>query len=248
MALPNEIAGLEWWVKADSLGLANAAVVSSWTDSGPNAFTSTQTTSTKKPKQYTNVLNGLPVVRFSGAQGLLSQASSTLAATTQFFVHRPTSLTTTGTLRGTGAAGGNHGLQVRVNGGLLNLVDSYNVDYGSENTALSTTQFNVSTFSATAGGTAQFYRNGTADGSIPISTGYTTGGPYPSPIGAHDASVSDEFFTGDIAEIISYNRVLTTAERAQVHTYLQNKYAITVADYVPAPSGPPPGQFFPFFT
>ncbi len=53
---------------------------------------------------------------------------------------------------------------------------------------------------------------------------------------------------GDIAEVISYTRVLTAAERAQVHTYLQNKYAIQVADYVPAPSGPPSGQFLPFFT
>jgi len=252
MANPDAIPGLEWWIRADTLGLANAASVSSWPDSGPNAYTTTQTTPSNQPTQYTNVLNGLPVVRFTGAQGLISQASSTLAATTQFFVHQPTSLSTTGTLRGTAAPNGNHGLQVRVNSGLLDLLDANTADYGSENTNLSIAAFNVSTFAATAGGTAQFYLNGTADGSAAFGTGYTTGGPYACSIGAHDTSFSSlysvEFYTGDIAEVISYTRVLTAAERAQVHTYLQNKYAIQVADYVPAPSGPPPGQFLPFFT
>jgi hypothetical protein len=35
-----------------------------------------------------------------------------------------------------------------------------------------------------------------------------------------------EYFGGKIAEIIIYNRILTTPERQQVETYLNQKYAI----------------------
>lgn len=245
--LPDAIPGLELWLKSDVLNQADGTNVQTWYDYGFYAYDAVQNTLSAQPKFYNNVLNGKPVVRFAGAQGMVSQASSTLAAMTQFFVHKPTSLSTSGTLRGSGQASGNHGLQVRVNGGRLDLLDANTALYGSAGTDISITQFNVSTFAATGGGTAQIYRNGIADGSFAINTGYTTGGPYTCSIGVHDVGVSSEFFAGDIAEVISYSRVLTTTERAQVHTYLQNKYAITVADYIPAASGPPPGQFLPFF-
>jgi hypothetical protein len=47
-------------------------------------------------------------------------------------------------------------------------------------------------------------------------------------------------FSGNFAELIMYSRVLTAPERATVHSYLQDKYAIPVSDYtagIPAFSG-----------
>lgn len=54
-------------------------------------------------------------------------------------------------------------------------------------------------------------------------------------VGAHTGGTSAsgaEFLTGPIAEMLVYRRLLTAAERADVHSYLQDRYAITVSDYV----------------
>jgi hypothetical protein len=66
--------------------------------------------------------------------------------------------------------------------------------------------------------TASLYLNGASvgSGSLPSMTGY----PYNSQIGGYS---TEQFNT---AEVIVYNRVLTDAERQQVETYLNQKYAI----------------------
>ena len=58
------------WFKADAItGLANGAVVSSWSDVTSNGFAATQSTTGKQPAYLTNVINGLPVVRFNSTNG-----------------------------------------------------------------------------------------------------------------------------------------------------------------------------------
>jgi Concanavalin A-like lectin/glucanases superfamily len=48
-------------------------------------------------------------------------------------------------------------------------------------------------------------------------------------IGGYNASFDNsEFFNGQIAEIIMYNRAVTNIERQQVETYLKNKYALVL--------------------
>ena len=54
---------------------------------------------------------------------------------------------------------------------------------------------------------------------------------------------SDGYFAGDIAEIILYNRTLSAAEQAAVHTYLGQKYALAVVNVPPPPVLNPPGAF-----
>lgn len=65
-------------------------------------------------------------------------------------------------------------------------------------------------------------------------------------IGA-SSSGGNSFFLGQIAEIIIYKRMLTASERAEVHSYIQDEYAITVSDYVSGTPafpwlGTPPGR------
>jgi len=65
---------------------------------------------------------------------------------------------------------------------------------------------------------ANVYINGMATGSGPIGDAPTAGNTY----------IGGEGQASFIAEVIMYSRVLTTAERQQVETYLAQKYAITL--------------------
>ncbi len=72
---PSSLTNLQWW--GEDLPLADAASVSSWTDLSGAAHHLTDSTGSRKPICKTGILNGLSVVRFSGAQWL--QASFTQA-------------------------------------------------------------------------------------------------------------------------------------------------------------------------
>lgn len=50
-------------------------------------------------------------------------------------------------------------------------------------------------------------------------------------IGTHSNSTG-EFFFGVITEILVYRRALSAKERSEVHTYLSDRYGITVSDYL----------------
>ncbi len=56
------------WFKADAItGLGNGAPVAIWNDSSGHGFTALQTILSQRPAYVANALNGLPVVRFNGA-------------------------------------------------------------------------------------------------------------------------------------------------------------------------------------
>ena len=64
---------------------------------------------------------------------------------------------------------------------------------------------------------ANFYNNGT---SLASNSTNASGGPYSLGINAH----SGERSNCEVAEIVVFNRVLSTTERKQVHTYLGQKW------------------------
>ena len=51
----------------------------------------------------------------------------------------------------------------------------------------------------------------------------------------HDDGIGDSYLSGDIAEIIIYNRVLTEAERNQVGFYLSERYGLSTTYEEPPP-------------
>lgn len=84
---PTDIAGLAFWLKADSLVLTNADPVTTWADSSGNARDAAQATVANKPLYITNVVGGKPVVRFDGINDhLITPSIAAMAATTVFLV------------------------------------------------------------------------------------------------------------------------------------------------------------------
>jgi hypothetical protein len=87
---PPDIAGLECWLKADAIGLADGANVTTWEDSHTSNKDATNSTG---QTLETNEINGLPVVRFDGTDDrlLVSGITNNDATRTFFFVGRTVS-------------------------------------------------------------------------------------------------------------------------------------------------------------
>ena len=233
MADPTTVAGLNAWFKADAItGLVDGDPVATWPES-QSAANATQGTAAKKPVYKTAQVNSLPAVRFDGVDDVMtSTASSSLTATTVFVVAKVTAATVGRALRG---AGNDGGLEFRINATDFQQVVRQNVaDVSSSTSTVTedawqswTTSFaNASTYAFYAGGTA----NGTGTHAVTLTAAQTTA------LGAGlTGGAGFDFMVGDIAEIIVYDSVLSAGDRATVHTYIQDKYGITVSDYAGAP-------------
>lgn len=218
---PDQTSGLKGWWKADSLSLTDGASVTSWTDSSGGGLTVSQGTSGNQPIYKTNILNGLPIVRFDGTNDYLSSGSdiSQSQPFTIFGVGKP-GTSGTGAFQDIIGGSGNVSFGFKENSGNYNflmwagaaLTDS--VNYSGTFTLISGI-FN--------GGSSLGYVNGVQK---------VSGDPGASSIGTlgvgGDGLGSGGFFNGDIAEAIIYNRALTSTERLTVESYLGWKYNITV--------------------
>lgn len=238
MATPDTIANLDAWWKADSLALADGALVATWADSGSGGHAAS---STNKPIYKASIVNGKPVLRFNGTTNYLtSNASASLPAQTIFAVVSAVS-SPGATIRGASASGG---LQYRLSYLKPGILSQYVADLGGSTSPVTASTFTVVAVSWANATSSAHYLNGAANGGVAQTASLTAGTT--TNIG-RNGSGANEFYNGDLAELIVYSRVLIASERATVDSYLSDKYAITVADYVPPASPVKAGQFFPFF-
>jgi len=76
--------------------------------------------------------------------------------------------------------------------------------------------------------------NGAITGGVGLDSGKVA--PYQEPVCIGTSGSGDEFWIGDIAELMLYDRVLTDQELAQAGSYLARKYGIPNAWSVSATS------------
>ncbi len=218
-------ANLQLWLKADAItGLNDGDRVTTWIDSSGNSRDATQSVAADKPTYKINIINGKPVVRFA-------------AANTEF-MNLPNFLT--------GFGAGEIFLVVKLNndppvtgsGGIWDFGSDaasshYCFDDGFIYDEFATTArkgtvnptpslaawrlYNVSSqaneWTSRLDGTQIFT---TATNTVGWSTTPKIGG--------------ETFFCdGDIAELILYSTVLSTADRTAVKTYIAAKYNLTLA-------------------
>lgn len=217
---PASLTGLGAWYKADALALSNGAAVTSWADSGSGGFTATQATGAKQPTFQTAQVNGLPAVLFNvtNHQYLTSGADTTFASgCTLFAVVNPTVVNIFQAIVGPSSTNGFEYLlttagKQRISGPTLSATAT------TAQTAGAWTRFSVDYDASSA---FHFFNKGTADGNSTVALATT--GTNTMVIGAHNAGVT-QWWSGYIAEIITYGRVLNGTERGQVDTYLSAKY------------------------
>ena len=221
--------GLTAWYEANAGVTNQAGSVTQWNDQTVNQYAVGQ--DGYAPGIGQDADSGLPVVTFNGSQLLTTSAQvSGLDNVTIITVAGANNATANGneTLVTVGSIYDNDGARI---------LEYYNGNEAFSNTVyppltggaeptgtqltLNTVTFSEPTGSQTSG-TATFFSQGLANGSQSISatslgSGLTLGSGSYTPSGG---------WNGNIAEVIVYNRVLSTIERQSVEGYLANKYNI----------------------
>lgn len=248
---PSAISGLQIWLRADTLGLSPGDPVSAWSDSSGNGNAVSQGTASQQPTFQINL--GHAVVRFDGtgdrmigpalgltgapdftAFAVLRRANNNAVISSLFHYGRTTAgsdLTSAALDVGRGTGPG-----FRFFGGNRLFNETF-----------SDTQFNIGTWQMSSGdtiGDARLYIDGVLATELsstnPGSTinladqGFVVGADVST------AGAFGNFFAGDLAELLFFDRTLTPEEINVVGFYLEDKFGLDTA-FV----GPPPLAFVP---
>jgi hypothetical protein len=208
--------GLTLWLRSTA-GTEGAGSLSTWIDQSGQLNNGVPVNSASPPQVVENQVNGLPVVRFSGANALnLPQNMLQSAQAGQIFaiVKIPVNPAQSNTFWNFGTG----------NGTSYNNGTHYD-DFGSSDTSSvqenpnETAQYFVYDTSISTSGTAIFRYDGAPEWT---RNGLAVGFQQYPDIGGYGGGS----LVGDIAEVIVYNRVLTAQEQVTVYSYLAAKYAM----------------------
>lgn len=225
---PDDVAGLILWLKADALGLSDNDPVGTWTDSSSEGNDAIQGTTGNKPLFKTNILNGLPVVRFDGSNDFMVVAGFTKGAFTAFYVYKST------------AAGifAEHSVNAGLNPG-----DYHYIPGGAHFAANGAGGFSGYDLSAPSLAIGTFrYITRVMDGTHAGHLAWVNGvaGTRDSFVGTGDPGTGNVvadyyiggraggslFNQGDYAEIIIYDNAIPDPDRVGVEAFLADKYAL----------------------
>jgi hypothetical protein len=219
---------LKFRVSADKLTLNDGDHVATWTEliigNSP-----VQATDSKRPIFKTNIINGLPIVRFdnSASQGLLAPAKATpTIATASYYTVVKYAASVKGTTLKNGQGGGGIALGVGGNdfdGNGNNMIALYEyVRWINSGIGYGTAAVLVCLYTDAATTTPKIYKNGTLINSY--AGGAAGSGNDGFAIG--ESADSSRCLTGDIAEIAVYDVDHSTdaVTRAAVEEYFRAKY------------------------
>lgn len=214
--------GLVMWMDAaddSTFSYSTGTTVSQWRDKSGLNYHMVPKSSGPTRNAF---LNSRKVLAFTTSQTIgnntINLASS---ANTVFVVSRLTGTTNGRVLTCNLDASGNNWL-LGHHGGTYNdyFAEGWVTDGGSLDTNW---RMYMGDWSGTSTDLANFYSNGTA-----ITTNSTAASQGPNKLGVN--YYSNELSTCEVAEIIVYNKVLSSAERRSVHTYLGQKWGILNTD------------------
>lgn len=261
---PSEISGLMIWLDASVITDADGSSISNWNDSTVNNYDFYQSNSIYQPKFYNNVQNGLGVVRFDGTNDNLINMINTdvlknVAGATIFSVikYPNTATTNTGFIASDGTSTKKARAKIGQNTSKKYISSGKRLDAETEETVTSgmiTTNtfviqqatYNFASANLTQsindyidGVDSTFTTAGNTSNSnsvlLGIGANYEAPSAYLYPSTTLTPS-SATYFTGDIGEILVFNRVLTTLESFNVNRYLSIKWGISLTELVPSTS------------
>jgi hypothetical protein len=224
---PDDLAGLSVWLRASSLALSDGDAVTTWENEGAQGD-ATQATAGLKPVYKTNIINGLPVVRFDGTGRHLAIAAFVNSASwTVFWVAKTTVNSVQQVFTADYSAGARYG-QTRFQSNASVRLIGFNTTPSafSDDQPFTAGSFVYASF-VRRSSTIQAYVNGTSGGSTAISgTAPTSNRAWH--VGRVDPAdaINTELLNGDVAEILLYASALSDVDRARVESYLSAKYAL----------------------
>lgn len=233
-------------LKADDI-VATSGAISAWPESSGNGHpAASQATAGAQPTVVSNVLNGHKVVRFDGGDFLsltgtaLSIAQNKGALSIFIVYNYPTTAAGTKTIfslsNGVSATGTRAQVYFKDPTGFLGAggrqLDANTAVFSSSGIApTAPIAETVTTVFDWTNSDLYQYKNGTqiiGNTSFQAAGNTSNTASLAGTIGANLAGAA-EFYVGDIAEILVYNEA-SSALRANVHTYLQATYGLSMAD------------------
>ncbi|HEY3322307.1 MAG TPA: Ig-like domain repeat protein [Planctomycetota bacterium] len=198
--------------------------VSAWADKNAGGESLTQGNGGNQPQYTTSVLNGLPVVRFTGGRYVNNTADYRTSPVTILYVGRMLGTQNGRLVGGNGPQGVGQGgnFLLGFHGGYADRAYFEGWVYGEPPNALTqAVNTNFVTYEAViqgAGLNSSFYKNGAL---LASNQGGTT---QPNGFELGGFNNNNETSAGDIAEVLIYPRVLSDAERQLAESYLTNKW------------------------
>ena len=214
--------GLTAWFRADTGVTVSNGSVTQWNDITPNQYQVTQNAGPSAPTLATDLTSGYPMMSFNGNQYLTSGAQ--VAVTNDVTIitvganNNPNG-TSTSVIVGDAVQNNSSRASVVLSGqqGFCNGASSVTNTSLSTDSSLAVTSLTYSQSTSTA----SFYFNGNSNGTATLSATNVSAGLTIGSLLYYGAYLP---WNGNIAEVIVYNRVLTSTERQQVELYLANKY------------------------
>ena len=246
---PSNISGLSLWLKADAGVTLSGSNVTAWADQSGNGFNADgNVTNGVNPVFVSNVKNGKPILRFGNNDDatVLRTNSTTFGNNGEFTIFTVHKYDDTGNtwaeLISKGDLLSDAGSQIAISPrniasdpatsafGVMGFVDeeyawnflyqepastSWSIICGTQSITNNSQQYHVN------GSLASSSASVSSINQLNIAIGIGNSGSDSTP-----SVASYGGFKGDLAEVIFYNRPLTTQERQQVEAYLNAKYAI----------------------
>ena len=208
------------WYSADSSGIGfNGSNVASWPDLSGHGNTAWMNNTARQPLYVSNVINGLPVIRFDGTRSLVFTTAISPQTFTVFVVGKNSMPTETFSMI-LGPGGNFPNNQLRWETGTQALFVGTGNNLPVTTVTIGNTRVNHILSARFNGSVMNVYR----DGTLVASPAFTTSGPWTlDQIGAW---YSTYFMQGDLAELIVYASSLSDADMSQTTSYLQSKYAL----------------------
>ncbi len=243
LAMPNVPApggvvnSMTLWLKSNS-GVTGATNASAWADQSGNGFNLSQPTIASQPTIQTNRINFNPALQFDGSNDNLSLTGGILGSSTTFtdvyaFVVSRTNTISTSSVFYEATPSGQFNFHSPWSDNNL-YWDAGNV--GTNRLAVNwggsvATPFlwglQASTTATPSGALQDIYRNGFRLANDATMSSFT-GNNSDFYIGS---SVSANYYTGDVGEVVIYTGPLTATKTQQVQSYLALKYGITINSF-----------------
>ena len=232
---PRDISGLVLWLNAEDEVFAPDAKMPVWADRSGCGNHATQTNAAAQPAFVTNVVNGLPAVRFTRSSSQLFLPVSAfngmenLRDFSLFVVCRWGGQATSGIFGAWGSSANTH-FEIDNSNGQLRLRVAALDSIRASNTVTPNVWCQVAGVMNGSGDTpgAAVFHDGLLRGAMEKDPGNTAlSGHTTMAIGNSD---SGRNFGGDIAEVVIFNRALSAAERRRVERYLAVRYGLPLVN------------------
>lgn len=223
--------GLKLWLKGDNTLLADSSKSTFWQDLSGEGNSATQAVSTAQPSYVSSAISGKPAIGLDGSSQFLQLGSafSTMSTGASIFVvTKAGALTANAKVLGFGPVDGSNRFSFGqgATAGRQNLTvynGSTPSSLESADTVFSTSTFNLHEAIQNGAGSGSLFLNGVSIGQGALSDLIAT--PRTQNFIGQNYDATDKY-SGQVAEILVYDRPLTVSERTNVETYLFSRYAL----------------------